>query len=164
MCSHTPRSCASGRSERPLGSLTQLSGTSLNWWAAALSERAARCCHSRLAGRISTPRIHRCRLSAPRTRPHHSWRSFTHQSSWPALDHVAVSTEILNVAERSFPSIVSTAGPVKIVVQSGRVVRTTWPLMPSSVTSNAQSWRMRFSTSIPSMGLSATSAISWAKE
>jgi hypothetical protein len=34
------------------------------------------------------------RPSAPRTRPHHSCRSFTHQSSWPALDHVSASTLI----------------------------------------------------------------------
>jgi hypothetical protein len=47
-----------------------------------------------LAGRRSTALIHRCRPSAPRTRPHHSCRSFTHQSSWPAVDHVVVSTWI----------------------------------------------------------------------
>ena len=47
-----------------------------------------------LAGRRSTTRIHPRRPSAPRTRHHHSCRSFTHQSSWPACDHVAVSTRI----------------------------------------------------------------------
>ncbi len=37
----------------------------------------------RLPGRRSTALIHRCLPSAPRTRPHHSCLSFTHQSSWP---------------------------------------------------------------------------------
>jgi hypothetical protein len=48
--------------------------------------------HSLFAGRRSTALIHRCQPFAPRTRPHHSWRSFTHQSSCPACDQVAVST------------------------------------------------------------------------
>jgi hypothetical protein len=47
-----------------------------------------------LAGRRSLALIHRCRPSAPRTRPTHSSRSITHQSSRPAVHHVAVSTWI----------------------------------------------------------------------
>ena len=42
-----------------------------------------------LARRRSTALLHRRRPSGPRTRPHHSCRSFIHQSSWPAFDHVA---------------------------------------------------------------------------
>ncbi|HLM20121.1 MAG TPA: hypothetical protein VK390_01185 [Propionibacteriaceae bacterium] len=30
--------------------------------------------------------------TSPRTRPHHCWRSLTHQSGRPAVDHVAIST------------------------------------------------------------------------
>jgi hypothetical protein len=45
-----------------------------------------------LAGRRSAAFTHRWRPLAPRTRPNHSCRSFTHQSSWPASDHVAAST------------------------------------------------------------------------
>jgi hypothetical protein len=51
------------------------------------------CCEP-LAGRRSTALIHRWRPSAPRARPHHSRRSFTHQSSLPALDQVAGSAWI----------------------------------------------------------------------
>jgi hypothetical protein len=47
-----------------------------------------------LARRRSLALIHRWRPSAPRTRPSHCWRSFTHQSSLPAFDHVAMSTGI----------------------------------------------------------------------
>jgi hypothetical protein len=48
--------------------------------------------YSRSAGRRSTALTHRWRPSAPRTRPNHSRRSLTHQSSWPPGDHVAAST------------------------------------------------------------------------
>jgi hypothetical protein len=40
-----------------------------------------------LPERRSTALIQRWRPSEPRTRPHHSCRSFTYQSSWPAFDH-----------------------------------------------------------------------------
>jgi hypothetical protein len=47
------------------------------------------------AGRKSLALTHRCLPSLPRTRPNHSehgrWSS-THQSRWPALDQVAIST------------------------------------------------------------------------
>jgi hypothetical protein len=45
-----------------------------------------------LAGRRSAALIHRCRPFGPRTRPNHSRRSRTHQSSVPAADHVATCT------------------------------------------------------------------------
>ena len=44
-----------------------------------------------LAGRRSPALIHRWRPSASRTRPHHSRRSFTHQSSWPAFDRAVIT-------------------------------------------------------------------------
>jgi hypothetical protein len=44
--------------------------------------------------RRSAALIHFCRPSGPRTRPNHSRRSRTHQSSVPPGDHVADSTDI----------------------------------------------------------------------
>jgi hypothetical protein len=49
---------------------------------------------SPLAGRRSAALIHRCRPTEPRTRPIHFPRSFTHQSRWPAGDHVAIWTSM----------------------------------------------------------------------
>jgi hypothetical protein len=54
---------------------------------------------------------------------------------------VKVGSEIFNVVESLSSSlvIVSTAGPVKIVVPSGKVVRTAWPLVTLRLTANLQS-------------------------
>jgi hypothetical protein len=43
-----------------------------------------------LLGRLRSEALnHACRPSGPRTRPHHSRRSFTHQSSWHAADRIS---------------------------------------------------------------------------
>jgi hypothetical protein len=58
-----------------------------------------------LAGRMSLALIQRCLPSAPRTRPSHSRRSFTHQSSCPAFDHVAISTGTGGLTSRRCASL-----------------------------------------------------------
>jgi hypothetical protein len=82
----------------------------------------------RFTGRRSLALIHRCLPSLPRTRPNHSKRrrcSFTHQSSCPARDHVAISTGIGgSTSRRSTPILLEEhpqpffcVGPILLGIQ-----------------------------------------------
>jgi hypothetical protein len=63
--------------------------------------------------------------SAPRTGPRHSWRSFTHQSSWLAVDDVAVFTSIggCNFGDLPLPRHALHVGITEILVQVSDPVR-----------------------------------------